>query len=87
MDSWPREKDYRVSSTPTSLTVVGGNKVRYQHGTSMFNLGPEEMGEFHKFFFVLVWMMLRLDLVLLIWMRFVMNLKSMLRIMREIFCS
>ena len=28
----------RVSSTSTSLTVVGGNKFRSQHGTFRFNL-------------------------------------------------
>ena len=37
-----------VSDIPTSLTVVGGNKVRSQHGTYRFNLGPGENGEFHE---------------------------------------
>lgn len=35
-----------------SLTVVGGNKVRSQHGTFRFNLGPRDKGEFHE----VVWM-------------------------------
>ena len=38
----------RVSSSPTSLTVAGGNKVRSNHGTYRFNLGPGEQGEFHE---------------------------------------
>jgi len=43
-----REGLQRVSSNPTSLTVVGGNKVRSKHGTYRFNLGPGEKGEFHE---------------------------------------
>jgi len=38
----------KVSSSPTSLTVVGGNKVRSNHGTFRFNLGLGGKGEFHK---------------------------------------
>ena len=38
----------KVSSNPTSLTVVGGNKVKSDHGTYRFNLGPGENGEFHE---------------------------------------
>ena len=38
----------RVSNTPTSLTVVGGNKIRSNHGTFRFNLGPGDRGEFHE---------------------------------------
>ncbi len=30
----------QVSSSPASLTVVGGKKVRSQHRTYRFNLGP-----------------------------------------------
>ena len=38
----------KVSSNPTSLTVVGGSKVRSNHGTFRFNLGPGDDGEYHK---------------------------------------
>ena len=38
----------QVSSNPTSLTVVGGNKVKSNHGTFMFNLGPGDNEEFHE---------------------------------------
>ena len=38
----------KVSSNPTSLTVVGGNRVKSDHGTFRFNLGPGENGEFHE---------------------------------------
>ena len=38
----------RVSSNPTSLTVVGGNRVKSNHGTFRFNLGPGDKGEFHE---------------------------------------
>ena len=38
----------KVSSSPTSLTVVGGSKVRSNHGTYRFNLGPGEKGEYHE---------------------------------------
>ena len=38
----------RVSTNPTSLTIVGGNKVRSNHGTFQFNLGPGDKGEFHE---------------------------------------
>ena len=38
----------KVSSSPTSLTVVGRNKVRSNHGTFRFNLGLGGKGEFHK---------------------------------------
>ena len=37
----------QVSSSQTSLTVVGGKKIKSQHGTYRFNLGPGEKGEFH----------------------------------------
>ena len=43
-----REGLQRVSSAPTSLTVVGGNKVRSNHGTFRFNLGPGDKGEYHE---------------------------------------
>ncbi len=43
-----REGLQRVSSAPTSLTVVGGNKVRSNHGTFRFNLGPGDRGEYHE---------------------------------------
>ena len=39
----------RVSSTPTSLNVLGrggeGNSVKSQHGSFRFNLGPGDKGE------------------------------------------
>ena len=38
----------QVSSSPTSLTVVGGNRVRSNHGTFRFNLGSGDNGEFHE---------------------------------------
>ena len=38
----------QVSDTPTSLTVVGGKKVKSHHGTYRFNLGPGDRGEFHE---------------------------------------
>ena len=38
----------QVSSNPTSLTVVGVNRVKLNHGTFRFNLGPGENGEFHE---------------------------------------
>ena len=38
----------KVSSNPTSLTVVGGSKVRSNHGTFRFNLGPGEEEEYHE---------------------------------------
>ena len=38
----------RVSDNPTCLTVVGGNKVKSNHGTYRFNLGPGDNGEFHE---------------------------------------
>ena len=37
-----------MSSNPTSLTVVGGNKVKSNHGTFRFNLGPGDNREFHE---------------------------------------
>ena len=37
-----------VSISPTSLTVVGGNRVRSNHGTFRFNLGPGDNREFHE---------------------------------------
>ena len=43
-----REGLQRVSSNPTCLTVVGGNKVKSNHGTFRFNLGPGDNGEFHE---------------------------------------
>ena len=44
-----KDKDLRrVSSNPTCLTVVGGNKVKSNHGTFRFNLGPGDNGEFHE---------------------------------------
>ena len=42
------EELQQVSSSPTSLTVVGGKKVKSKHGTYRFNLGPGERGEFHE---------------------------------------
>ena len=38
----------KVSSNPINLTVVGGSKVRSNHGTFRFNLGPGERGEYHE---------------------------------------
>ena len=38
----------KVSNDPTNLTVVGGSKVRSNHGTFRFNLGPGEKGEYHE---------------------------------------
>ena len=38
----------QISSNPTSLTVVGGNKVNPNHGTFRFNLGPGDKDEFHE---------------------------------------
>ena len=38
----------QISSNPTSLTVVGGNKVNSNHGTFRFNLGPGDKDEFHE---------------------------------------
>ena len=38
----------RVSSNPTCLTVVRGNRVKSNHGTFRFNLGPRDNGEFHE---------------------------------------
>ena len=43
-----REGLQKVSSDPTSLTVVGGNRVKSNHGTFRFNLGPGDKGEFHE---------------------------------------
>ena len=43
-----REGLQKVSSVPTNLTVVGGNKVRSNHGTFRFNLGPGDKGEYHE---------------------------------------
>ena len=43
-----KESLQKVSSSPTSLTVVGGSKVRSNHGTYRFNLGPGEKGEYHE---------------------------------------
>ena len=37
-----------MSSNPTSLTVVGGNSVRSNHGTFRLNLGPGDKGEFNE---------------------------------------
>ena len=37
-----------VSSSSTSLTVVGGDKVVSDHGTFRFNLGPGDNDEFHE---------------------------------------
>ena len=38
----------QVSSSPTSLTVVGGDKVKSDHGTYRFNLGPGDNAEYHE---------------------------------------
>ena len=38
----------QISSNPTSLIVVGGNKVNSNHGTFRFNLGPGDNREFHE---------------------------------------
>ena len=43
-----REGLQKVSSTPTNLTVVGGNKVRLNQGTFRFNPGPGDRGEYHE---------------------------------------
>ena len=38
----------QVSNSPSSLTVVGGDKVNSDHGTFRFNLGPGDNEEFHE---------------------------------------
>ena len=38
----------QISSNPTSLTVVRGNKVNSNHATFRFNLGPGDNEEFHE---------------------------------------
>ena len=38
----------QVSNTPTSLTVVGGDRVSSNHGTFRFNLGLGDNEEFHE---------------------------------------
>ena len=38
----------QASSSQTSLTMVGGKKIKSQHGTYRFNLGPAEKGKFHE---------------------------------------
>ena len=38
----------QVSSSPTSLTVVGVDMVVSDHGTFRFNLGPGDNDEFHE---------------------------------------
>ena len=43
-----REGLQKVSSDPTSLTVMGGNRVRSNHGIFRFNLGPGDKGEFYE---------------------------------------
>jgi len=50
MDGSLAEKEglQKVSSNPTSLIVVGGSKVRSNHGTFRFNLGPGDGGEYHE---------------------------------------
>ena len=47
-----REGLQQVSCNPTCLTVVGGNRVKSNHGTFRFNLGPGDKGEFHEVVFV-----------------------------------
>ena len=37
-----------ISSHPTSLTVVGGGKLKLEYGSYRFNLGPGAGGEYHK---------------------------------------
>ena len=37
-----------TSSRPTSLTVVGGGKLKTEYGSYRFNLGPEAGGEYHE---------------------------------------
>ena len=38
----------QVSSSPTSLTVLGGDKVNSNHGTFRLNLGPGDNEEYHE---------------------------------------
>ena len=38
----------KVSNTPNSLTVVGGDKITSDHGTFRFNLGPGDNEEYHE---------------------------------------
>lgn len=38
----------KLSSNPTNITVEGGSRVRSNHGTFKFNLGPGDRGENHK---------------------------------------
>ena len=38
----------KVSNNPTNLTVVGGSKIRSNHGSLRLNLGPGERGEYHE---------------------------------------
>ena len=38
----------KVSNTPNSMTVVGGDKVNSNHGTFRFNLGPGDNEEYHE---------------------------------------
>ena len=42
------EELQQVSESKTSLTVVGGKRIKSQHVTYRFNLGPGEQGEFHE---------------------------------------
>ena len=42
----------KVSNTPNSLTVVGGDKVNSNHGTFRFNLGPGDNDEYHEIVFI-----------------------------------
>ena len=43
-----RENLELISSKPTALTVIGGNKINTQYGSYRFNMGPGEEGQFHE---------------------------------------
>ena len=48
------------SSCPSSLTVVGGGKLKTEYGSYRFNLGPGAGGS-AKRFLVLVWILLHIN--------------------------
>ena len=43
-----REKLQQISCKPTSLSVVGGEKIKTNYGTYRFNLGPGTDDEYHE---------------------------------------
>ena len=50
IDGFLAEKEglQKVSNTPSTLTVVGGDKLNSDHGTFRFNLGPGDNDEYHE---------------------------------------